>query len=122
MTKKPLLLCAVFLLLSSAVWAGEETAFEPNLPQNPTLQNLLPMQPMLDCTSNYMRGDFNINEFLDLDDVVVMLNCVFADPRGRLCLPCIVDMNCDNFPTPVDVILLLRFVWEPPIFEIKCPD
>lgn len=122
MTNKLLLLCAVFLLLSSAVWAGEETAFEPSLSQNPILQNLLPLQPMEDCTANYIRGDLNGNKYWDFDDIVPMINCIFVDPRGGLCIPCVVDMNCDNFPTPVDVILLLRFVWEPPIFEIKCPD
>jgi|GEM_PF-6670223 len=122
MTKKLLLLGAVFLLFTALSRSEQKPAFEPALPQNPSGQVLLPFQPMLDCTSNYKRGDFDEDEIWTILDAGAMINCLFTDPGGRLCLPCIVDLNCDNRPSPVDLVLLLRFIWEPPIFEIKCPN
>ena len=124
MTKKLLLLSAAFLLFSAMGLAEEKQTFEPTLPQNPAGQVLLPFQPMLDCTSNYIRGDLNESGYWDYYDAVAMINCLFADPRGWHCLPCLLDMNCDHYSTPVDLVILLRFTIDAPIFEInrKCPN
>ncbi|MCI0406430.1 MAG: hypothetical protein L0209_10275 [candidate division Zixibacteria bacterium] len=122
MKPKMLLLCALLSFPAAPLSQAEDKApFLPSLSQNPVTQNLLPFQPMEDCTANYMRGDFNESGFWDIDDAAHMINCVFVDPRGGLCLPCIVDINCDNRPTPVDMVLLLRFIIQRPIFEVKCP-
>jgi len=65
--------------------------------------------PMLACTANYLRGDFDEDRDRKLSDVLQMINCVFLGPNSsRLCLTCICDMNCDRRVTPVDVIIELR--------------
>lgn len=78
--------------------------------------------PMLDCSSNYMRGDFNGNEFLDFDDAVLLINCIYINPNGRLCLVCIGDMNCDKNLTATDVVILFHLILYPPEFDIHCPN
>ena len=127
MSKKRLLFFLVLAsLAASPVFTEPQTATGPEKPfylegilESPRIQPSF--HPALDCTSNYMLGDLNENTFLDFQDVVLLINCVFINPNAPSCLVCIADLNCNKILTPSDVVLLIRFAIDPPIFEIRCP-
>ncbi|MCI0406396.1 MAG: integrin alpha [candidate division Zixibacteria bacterium] len=48
------------------------------------------------------RGDLNTNGLVDLQDVILQLNCVFE--RTGNCNRCLSDANCDGNLTPADLI------------------
>ncbi|MGE5692721.1 MAG: hypothetical protein ACM3YF_02965 [Candidatus Zixiibacteriota bacterium] len=65
--------------------------------------------PMLACTANYLRGDFNEDRNRTIEDVAQMISCVFyGSNSNKLCLTCICDMNCDGWVTPVDAYIEMR--------------
>lgn len=78
---------------------------------------------MLDCDTNYLRGDFNRMYDRDLEDLAIMLNCVFIYAfSGVYCLPCEGDMNCDRRYTPADAAIFLKvFFSDNPDRPIRCP-
>ena len=57
----------------------------------------------------FARGDLNGDLAINVSDVVLLSNCVFL-PSGT-CPLCTADVNCDGSLSPLDVVLLLRKVF-----------
>jgi hypothetical protein len=53
-----------------------------------------------------LKGDLDENGVLALDDIILLLNCLFLGNGS--CPPQFADVNCDAFLTPADVVVLLR--------------
>ncbi|HEU4437098.1 MAG TPA: integrin alpha, partial [candidate division Zixibacteria bacterium] len=51
------------------------------------------------------RGDLNADGKADLQDVILLLNCVFE--RSGICNRCLSDANCDGNLTPADLVIEL---------------
>lgn len=121
MTKKLFLLCAILVSFPASMAHAEQKA-DPlaSVARNPSGQAPAPFRTLLDCDSNYVRGDFNDNKILDTWDVVQLINCVFLSSGGPACIICKGDLTCDNLLTPVDVVRILILSYFEPQRDIRC--